>query len=92
VVSAADTLTFEAGTTQTVGGKLTLRGAAGRLLSLRSSAPGTQWGLGPLGAPLLAFVDVQDAHNGAVPLRAIGSLDSGNNTGWTFAEARARVD
>ena len=37
-VSRADTLTFQAGSTQTVAGTLTLRGVAGGLLKLRSAA------------------------------------------------------
>ena len=84
-VTAADTLTFEAGATQTVAGKLTLRGAAGRLLALRSTASGSRWVIDHRGATDVRFVDVQDGESvGPAALSAAGSRDSGNNAGWLF--------
>jgi len=46
-VAAADTLTFQAGSTTTVQGTVTLQGAAGQLLRLRSSVAGTALELYP---------------------------------------------
>jgi hypothetical protein len=89
VVVAADTLTFAAGTTQTVTaatGSLTLQGAAGALLSLRSSTPGTQWLINATSPRTLGFLDVEDAKNTNATVMAAGStsVNSGNNTSWTF--------
>ena len=86
-VTAADTLTFTAGSTQTVTGTLTLQGAAGQLLSLRSSSTGTQWNIDPQGTRTLSYLDVQDSSNvNALNIDARGAnvTDSGNNLGWVF--------
>jgi hypothetical protein len=87
VVTAADTLTFQAGSTQTVGGTLTLEGgSAASLLALRSSKKGSAWDLDPLGATVVSFADVQDGVVlGKKPITATGSHNSGHDTGWTFA-------
>src|SRR5262249_36914633 len=53
IVAAADTVAFQAGTTQTVTGALTRHGAAGNLLALQSSAPGTPWDIDPQGSRAL---------------------------------------
>jgi hypothetical protein len=84
--TVADTLTFEAGTTQTIAGALTLQGVAGKRLSLRSSAAGSAWSIPPEGATSVSFVDVAESDNlGKKPIRAIGSHNSGDDTGWRFA-------
>ncbi|MFO0881298.1 MAG: hypothetical protein U0840_28700 [Gemmataceae bacterium] len=86
VVTTADTLTFEAGSTQTVAGRLTLKGSPGQLLRLRSSVLATPWTIQPLGTVDVTLVDVQDARNTAAQvIRATQSRNSGNNSGWTFA-------
>jgi hypothetical protein len=85
VAAVTDTLTFQAGSTQTVAGKLTLRGGPGRLLSLVSSVPGSRWFLSPLGTTDVRFVDVRDAEAAGAVLTATSSRDSGNNAGWRFA-------
>lgn len=88
IATAADTLTFQAGSTQTVGGTLTLQGAGSgtSLLKLRSSRTGTAWGLNPLGTTVVSLVDVQDGVvQGKAPITAKGSHNSGHDTGWTFA-------
>ncbi len=83
-VGMADTLTFQAGSTQTVAGTLTLEGAAGKPLALRSSS-GTAWSINPEANRAIAFVDVQNSTNAsAIPIVAASSHDSGGNTGWTF--------
>jgi hypothetical protein len=86
IVSTARTLTFAAGTTQTMTGTLTLEGTAGNPLSLRSSMSGAQWLLDPQSARALGYVDVQDSNNlgAAIDCSAENCLDSGNNTNWQF--------
>jgi filamentous hemagglutinin family protein len=86
-VAAAATLTFAAGSTTTVGGTLTLNGAVGALLSLRSSASGTRWFVNPTGTRSVSFVDVRDSENLTLPIiDPSSSVDSGNNKYW-FPEA-----
>ena len=51
IVVATATLTFEAEKTTTVANALTLQGAAGQLLLLRSGTDGTQWKIDPPGDP-----------------------------------------
>jgi DNA-binding beta-propeller fold protein YncE len=86
--ATAATLTFQAGSTQTINGVLTLHGSVGNPLSLRSSAPGTQWDINPLGFRSVSFVDVQDSFDvNALPLTASNSVDSGDNTNWIVSPA-----
>ncbi len=87
IVTAADTLTFQAGSTQTIGGTLTLQGAsATSRLALRSSKTGSAWDLNPLGTTVASFVDVEDGTVlGKKPITATGSHNSGHDTGWTFS-------
>ena len=85
-VKTADTLTFQAGATDTITGLLTLEGIAHHLLALRSSEAGTQFDLDPLSAALASFVDVQDSANlGRRTITASHSHNSGDNQGWKFA-------
>ncbi|MBI3088306.1 MAG: filamentous hemagglutinin N-terminal domain-containing protein [Candidatus Omnitrophica bacterium] len=98
-VTAADTLTFQAGTTQTITGAntLTLKGTAGALLSLRSSSPGTAWSIDPRGSRSVEYLDVQDSTNvNATQIDCLtGCVDSGRNSGWRFslpAAAAAAAD
>ncbi|MBI4352639.1 MAG: hypothetical protein HY593_01810, partial [Candidatus Omnitrophica bacterium] len=81
--SVARTLTVEAGSTQTVAGTTTLQGAAGNLLSLRSSSAGTQWNIAPQGGRSISFVDVKDSVNTVLPvINPPDSIDSGNTVNW----------
>lgn len=85
--SGAATLTFPAGETQTIAGILSLQGGGGGLLSLRSSAPGTQWRLDPRGGRSVAYLEVQDARNinpAIIDAAGTGSVDARNNTNWRF--------
>jgi len=85
-VTAADTLTFAAGSKQTVTDALSLQGTPGNLLSLQSSSPGSQWNIDPQGTRNIALVKVQDSNNvNATPIAASVSHDAGNNTNWIFA-------
>ncbi len=84
-VSSADTLTFEAGSTQTIEHTLTLQGASGNLLSLRSSSNGTAWNIDPQGTKNIGDVDAKDSDNiNATVISPHTSIDSGNNTSWSF--------
>ncbi|HUS26531.1 MAG TPA: carboxypeptidase regulatory-like domain-containing protein [Nevskiaceae bacterium] len=88
--AAADSLTFAAGSTQTVTGALTLSGAASNRLSLRSSAAGSSWFINPSGSRSVQYLDVMDSTNtnlSAIDARDAGNIDSGNNGGWIFGTA-----
>jgi hypothetical protein len=87
-VTSAATLTFNAGSTQIVQGTATLQGAAGNLLSLRSTVPGTQANFDPQGTRNFNYLDVQDNHNinaTVISLNGATNVDSGNNINWSFA-------
>ncbi|MDD5085401.1 MAG: autotransporter-associated beta strand repeat-containing protein, partial [Candidatus Omnitrophica bacterium] len=84
--TAGKQLTFEAGSTQTIEGALTLTGSDGSLIVLRSTTDGTQWNIDPQGTTRdVDYVDVQDSNNSnALPIVVNNYIDSGNNTNWTF--------
>ncbi len=79
-------LTVAAGSLQTVTHALTLQGASGSLLLLRSSLPGTAWSIDPQATRSMAYLDLQDGNNiNATAIDCItGCRDSGRNTGWLF--------
>lgn len=83
------TVTFTAGTTQTVSA-FGLSGTAGNLITINSTTPGSQFTLsdpsGTINAQYLAIRD-SNATGGAVwnALLSNGNVDNGNNTGWIFA-------
>ncbi|MBI4432232.1 MAG: filamentous hemagglutinin N-terminal domain-containing protein [Candidatus Omnitrophica bacterium] len=83
-VSSADTLTFEAGTTQTITNTMTLQGdSSSVLLSLRSTVDGSLWKVDPQGSRTASFLDVKDGQNiNATRILPTNSVDSGNNYGW----------
>ncbi len=83
--SAAATLTFGAGTTQTVQGAWTMRGSVGNTLSLQSSVNGQQWSINPASYDL-QYISVQGSDNtsGTTILAANDATNAGNNTGWAF--------
>ncbi|HLD51658.1 MAG TPA: LamG-like jellyroll fold domain-containing protein, partial [Sediminibacterium sp.] len=86
-VSSADTLTFTAGTTQIISNTLTLNGASGQLLSLRSSSTPTQWNINPQSTRTLSYLDVKDSNNTnatAIDTTGLNITNSLNNTNWTF--------
>jgi len=87
-VTLAATLTFENTMKQTVTHTLTLNGALGQLLSLRSNLSGTKFKitLPTGGTQSLSFLDVQDSDaSGGLTLAAGStSVNSGNNLNWTF--------
>ena len=74
-------LTFQAGTTQTIENRLKIESA-----TLRSSSPGSEWSIDPQGPISVYFVDVQDCNNiGLNTIYAVNSTDSDRNINWTFA-------
>ena len=88
-VASTDTLTFQAGATQTFGGTVTINGASGNLLSLVSSTPGTRWNftVNAGATKSISYVDVKDsdASGSDVSQKAIkpsNSIDGGNNIHW----------
>jgi hypothetical protein len=86
--SVARTLTFSAGSTQTINGALILQGAGStsQFLSLRSSTTGTQWMIDPRAAVNVSALDVKDSYNvnsTAIALPGL-NINSGNNLNWIF--------
>ena len=85
---AGKSITFEKGKTQTFSGDLTLAGAEGNLLSLKSSDSGTAWKIKCTGTNnhSINYVDVRDSDNSqsSYYLAALTSTDSGNNINWAF--------
>lgn len=81
------TLTFTAGTTQTILGELKLQGEEGNPLILKSSVDGNEWFIDPQGTFDISYVDVKDSNNiNAQALVALNSTDAGNNINWEFPE------
>jgi hypothetical protein len=84
-VTSADTLTFTAGSTQTITGRLTLSGSSGQLLSLVSDIPGSPWFIDAEGTTSVAYVDVSDSDaSGGPAITTCNSVDSGGNSNWNF--------
>lgn len=90
--TVADTLTLEAGALQSMTGVLTLQGAPGAPLAIRSTVPGRQALINPYGYRTVSRVDVRDNFNiNAAPLVALRSTDSGNTTNWEVTGDPARL-
>ena len=98
-VAGNNTLTFEAGTTQTILGAWTFNGTAGapstnHLYLRSSSATGVplqdQWMIDPQSLPAqwdVQMVDVKDSNNiGLNVINPADSIDSGNNINWFVAD------
>ena len=83
--TAGKQLTFTAGTTQTVAGTLTLTGAPGNLILLRSSAASAYTLTFPNGAQTVSLLDVQYSNASTNTVTCVNCLDSGNNNdNWLF--------
>lgn len=93
--ASAATLTLAASSTITVTGTATLSGAAGQLLSVVSSTPGTQAtiALGAVGVATITFASLQDiAITGThTPVLAYSSVDATNNSGVSFVATAVAV-
>ncbi|HQN73768.1 MAG TPA: LamG domain-containing protein, partial [bacterium] len=84
-VLSSDALTFESGSTTTVTGTLTLKGADGQILSLRSDVNGTRWNIDPQNIRNIDYVDVKDSENiNENTINVINFTDSGNNIKWAL--------
>lgn len=92
IAAAASTLTFAATTVQTIEHDVTLQGASGNRLSLRSSQTGTQWKIDAQGARTLTSLDVKDSDNiNASAMQClVGCLNSGNNLSWIFPSGESQ--
>lgn len=79
------TITFTAGTTQTVS-NFTVSGIDGALVNLQSSTAGTQFTLSKSsGAVAIQHVSIRDCNaTGGATWSATNSADISNNTGWTI--------
>jgi len=79
-------INFTAGTTQTVSSTLTLTGASGNLITLRSTSSGSKWGITLSGAAqTVSYIDVKDADANTNTVTCYNSIDSGNNNAnWVF--------
>jgi hypothetical protein len=85
IVTTADTLYFEAGSTQIILNNLTFQGADGNLLALRSTVDGQSWYIDPQGTRNISYVDIKDMYNiNFVHIVVLNSVDSGNNTKVSF--------
>jgi hypothetical protein len=84
--SQPSTVTFTAGTTQTVT-NFSLAGAVGSLITINSTSPGTQFTLskasGTVNAQYLSITD-SNATGGAVWNAGVTNVNGGNNLGWIF--------
>jgi len=93
--ASTGTLFFDFQGRQSVSGALTLQGAAGNLLILRSTLTGSASNLlldGSAGTQTIDNLDVQDSDaSGGAELECLtaseGCVDSGNNTNWSFSSA-----
>ncbi len=87
-VSAASTLSFAAGSTQSINNALTLSGVStATLLNLRSTTAGSQWIINPAGSETLSYLSVQDSQNSSgtdIDVTGLNVSNLGNNTNWIF--------
>lgn len=82
-ISSGGTVTCQAGQRQTISNTLTLQGASGSYLSLRSSTSGSQWELYPQGTTNINYVDTKDCNNlGSSRIQPSAWTDSGGNSNW----------
>ena len=82
---SGDSLTFQAGATQTVEGALVLQGEGPEdLLALVSSKSGEAWNLAGTGSRTAKWLSVKDSNNTGTEVAAVESLDKGGNSGWSF--------
>ncbi len=86
--SSSQTLGFDMYDTVRVLNNAVLKGAsASERLLLRSLEPSYQWYFDPQGTRDFEYLDVQDGNNvniNTIMLGGTGSVDSGNNTNWSF--------
>jgi len=61
-----------------------LSGTAGNLITLRSSSSGTRFILSTSSPVSVSYLDIQDSNGAGTTYIANDSINSGNNTGWSF--------
>lgn len=88
--TGATTITFTAGTTQTVS-QFTASGTVGKLLTLNSSSAGTRFNLSdPSGSVNVSFCSIKDSNaTGGARWNSYlsnGNINAGNNLGWDFSQ------
>jgi hypothetical protein len=76
---------FAAGSTTTVGNFLSVQGASGSLLQVRSSVPGSEAFLDLQGGSSAEFVDVEDNHAIGTPIVVANGTLGANAPGWSGA-------
>lgn len=83
--TAPTTIKFTAGTTTTVS-NFTATGSGGKLLTINSSTSGTQFTLSKSSGLVNAtYLNIKDSvATGGATWKALSSVNSGNNTGWTI--------
>ncbi|MFA5934346.1 MAG: LamG-like jellyroll fold domain-containing protein [Candidatus Paceibacterota bacterium] len=88
-VTSSSTLTFAANSTTNISNSLTLSGIANNLLSLISSISGTKWNINVSNpATVIAnYLNIKDSTASGKAIAPMNSVDSGNNTNWTFNSA-----
>lgn len=86
VTTPPHTLQFFAGKTITVTGDFDVSGTSTNKNTLESTSSGTQWYLvKSSGTVRVQGVSIQDSNaSGGAEFVAYGSIDAGNNDGWTF--------
>ncbi|MBD3425932.1 MAG: DUF2341 domain-containing protein [Candidatus Omnitrophica bacterium] len=83
--TAGKRLFFEAGSTQTIAGTLTIIGASGNPVYLASTSPGTPWYIDPQGSRSVNYVNVSDSVNvSGTVINATDSVDGGDNVDWNI--------
>ena len=89
-VTETDTLYFDHNSTQTTTGSLDFQGAADKLLHLRSAQDGEAFRITYSGEDSklsLSYLNVKDADaSSGKTLKALSSVDAGNNSSWSFSE------
>ncbi|MCR5724317.1 MAG: hypothetical protein K6G80_04430, partial [Treponema sp.] len=92
---AGVTLTFAAGTTQTISEMFTAGGTGDSYVTLKSSVSGSVWRLAVGTAATIGdlcnvfYVSVSDSESVYESITAFSSVDGGNNTNWIFDDGLA---
>lgn len=82
-------ISFEAGSVQTTEGYFKVEGSYGSRVKITSSDPGVRWYVDPQGTRSVSFADVSDSENvNAAEIKAINSVNGGNNENWSFGSSK----
>ncbi|MFA5926665.1 MAG: DUF2341 domain-containing protein, partial [Patescibacteria group bacterium] len=76
------TLSFNAGDTQTIAGTWTVTGAADHLIALQRSGGSGQWNVLPQGSVNISYANVSNSNNQGTAILPTNSTNGGGNTGW----------